>query len=495
MRTGPGGPSSRYLSATSPDGDREEDAVVVRVPAARPRVGVVLAAGRSERLSRLTRGRSKALVQLGGVPLVERAVRTLQHAGCTRVVVIVGYQGEQVGAAARLASGDVEVVHADQWEAGNGASLAAAEEAVRGEELFVVLCGDHAFSKRALDPLLDARAPAVLVDPDPDAQTWCEGTRVNVRGDRAVAFGKDLDDPAIDCGVFVLPQRVFSAQRAAAVDGDHSLAGAVTGLTRQAPLRVVPLDDRSWWQDIDTPEDLRLAKTRVRRSLGKPNDGPVSTYINRPISTRISMAIAPFRPAPDLVTMFTLLVGLWAAWSLSAGRAVVGALLAQTVSVLDGVDGETARLQDRSSERGAFLDDLCDRMVDAALVAGLWLWFWDDPGRTFRVMIILMAMVGWGAIALAIKDPVTERFEFAADERPPLLVLLGGRDARWLLVAVVCLFDQPAAAFTLAGLAYCSGGIYRLVLMHKRSKRRAPSRLPAPDGIGHGAERDLEEIG
>src|SRR5437763_16524687 len=97
------------------------------------------------------------------------------------------------------------------------------------------------------------------------------------------------------------------------------------------------------------------------------------------------MAIAPFRPAPDLLTFLTLVVGLWAAWSLSAGRAVVGALLAQTVSVFDGVDGETARLQDRASARGAFLDGLCDRLIDAALVAGLWLWSCDDPGRPLRI--------------------------------------------------------------------------------------------------------------
>src|SRR5205823_4204412 len=114
------------------------------------------------------------------------------------------------------------------------------------------------------------------------------GTRVNVRGDRAVAFSKDIDDPAIDCGVFVLPQRVFAAHRAAAAGGDQSLAGAVTRLSREAPLRVVPLGAGSWWQDIDTPDDLRIAKTRVRRSLGKTNDGPISTYVNRPISTRIS---------------------------------------------------------------------------------------------------------------------------------------------------------------------------------------------------------------
>ena len=46
------------------------------------------------------------------------------------------------------------------------------------------------------------------------------------------------------------------------------------------------------------------------------------------------------------------------------GIAVVGAMLAQASSVLDGVDGETARLQDRASERGSLLDAMCDRMVD-----------------------------------------------------------------------------------------------------------------------------------
>src|SRR5437764_3283913 len=121
MHTGPGGPA---------------------IEAALPRVGVVLAAGKSERLVRLTKGRSKALTQLGGVPLVERAVRTLFAAGLERVVVVVGYQAEEVSVAARLAGGHVEVVRADSWELGNGASLAAAGSAMAGEGTFAVLCGD-----------------------------------------------------------------------------------------------------------------------------------------------------------------------------------------------------------------------------------------------------------------------------------------------------------------------------------------------------------------
>ncbi|HEY7754930.1 MAG TPA: NTP transferase domain-containing protein, partial [Actinomycetota bacterium] len=56
----------------------------------RPRVGVVLAAGRSERLAGVTGGGSKALVRVGGRSLVERAVRGLLAEGIRHVVVVVG---------------------------------------------------------------------------------------------------------------------------------------------------------------------------------------------------------------------------------------------------------------------------------------------------------------------------------------------------------------------------------------------------------------------
>lgn len=58
----------------------------------RPWVAVVLAAGRSERLGDVTGGGSKALIRVGGLSLVDRAVRNLLAARIERVLVIVGYQ-------------------------------------------------------------------------------------------------------------------------------------------------------------------------------------------------------------------------------------------------------------------------------------------------------------------------------------------------------------------------------------------------------------------
>ena len=446
----------------------------------------MLAAGRSQRLSMLTEGRSKALVQIGGVSLVERAVRTLERAGCDRVVVVVGYQGDEVGRAARLAGGNVEVVHAPNWEDGNGASLAAAEDAVGGEPAFVVMCGDHTFSADALDPLLDAGGPAVLIDDGPSPEAWGEGMKVHVERGHATAFAKTLDERAIDCGVFVLPPAVFDAARAGAFEGDHSLAGAVTRLAASVPVWAVPLSPDSWWRDVDTPADLRAAKTLIRRSLAKDTDGPVSRYLNRPISTRITMALAPLRIPPNFLTAVILAVGVWAGWSLSASRALVGGLLTQAVSILDGVDGETARLHDRTSRFGAKLDALCDRMVDAAIIAGLWLWSWDDPSRTFRIEIILAAMIGWAILSQILYGPfdVISRFD---DELPPATALLGARDSRLVLIAGVSLFDQPVPAFLVAAFAYLSSGLHRILLVGRRGRgdadAGAPTGLSPPDQV------------
>ena len=108
-------------------------------------------------------------------------------------------------------------------------------------------------------------------------------------GDTVVAFSKELDDPAIDCGAFLLPVEVFDAQRRVAARGDGSLAGVVTELAATTPLAAVPLPSGTRWQDVDTPEDLRRVSKLLRAWLTKGADGPVSRYVNRPVSSRISM--------------------------------------------------------------------------------------------------------------------------------------------------------------------------------------------------------------
>jgi len=415
------------------------------VPSA-SRIAIVLAAGRSLRLRAVTGGGSKALVRLGGLPLVERAVRSLWAAGIEDVVVVVGYNAGPVAAVvSRLArAGPVRALMAEGWELGNGASLRAAHSVVEDEDSFVLMTADHVFSEGGLTGLMGVSAPAVLVDRHPDAETWEEGTRVRERGGSVVAIGKELDEPAVECGAFVLPAAVFDHQDEAAAAGDHSLAGAVSRLAAVRPFTIVPLPKECWWQDIDTPVDLSVARRRLRRSLVKDGDGPVSRYLNRPISTRISVAVASLRPAPDLLSALAALLGVLSGWLLFVGAGIAGGVLVHATSILDGVDGESARLQMRASPRGAMLDGVLDRIADAAILAGLGIWALDFASVETCLVLTVAATTG-AILSMATKDRAAALALPQAPERV-LGWVLGGRDGRLLLVTAFALAGLPVAA-------------------------------------------------
>lgn len=438
----------------------------------RARRAVVLAAGRSTRLSGMTGGGSKALLRVGGLSLVERAVRRLLALGMDEVVVVVGYHAGPVAALVNeIAPGRVQAVFAERWEDGNGASLAAAELHVAEEPLFVLVTADHVFGEGSVEALVGAGQPAVLVDPAPAADILEEGTRVQVEGGRAVAFSKALPGPAVDCGAFLVPPAIFDAQRRAAAAGDPSLAGAVSSLAARRGLGIVPVPPGSWWRDVDTPEDVRAVARRLRRSLIKHADGPVSRHLNRPLSTRLSMAIAPLRVHPDLLSVLAALVGFGAAALLWHGLGVAGALLTHAMSVLDGVDGETARLQERARPEGALLDGVLDRLSDAALVAGLAVWSVSEGQVSVNTALSLAVVAtALSVLSMATKDRVEALGLPPAPERT-LTFLLGGRDARLLFLVVGALIGRPA--WVLAAMILTSGVtlVARLVLVRAAARR------------------------
>jgi len=114
----------------------------------------------------------------------------------------------------------------------------------------------------------------------------------------------------------------------------------------------------------------------LRRSLGKDTDGPVSRWLNRPLSTRLSMILAPLRPAPDLVSLIAFMFGLAGAALLAVGQGLAGGFLVHASSVADGVDGEVARLQLRGGPRGALLDGVLDRVGTRPSSLGLGCGHW-----------------------------------------------------------------------------------------------------------------------
>jgi CDP-L-myo-inositol myo-inositolphosphotransferase len=409
---------------------------------------VILAAGRSTRLQTVTGGGSKALVRVGGLSLLERAVRALHVAGLDRVVVVVGYHAGPVAAVARRASPRVEVVVAEEWEEGNAASLSAAESAMSPEPSFLLVTADHLFSPGALDDLLEAGEPSVLVDPAAGPEVWEEATRVEVdEGGQVLRLGKDVDAPLVDCGAFLLDGAVFRAVRRAREAGRSSLAAALSVLPG---LRAIPIRSQMWWQDVDTSRDLDRAKAALRRSLGRPGDGPVARHLNRRLSIPLSWALAPLRPPPALLSWLALAVVVAGGALLASGLGVAGGILVQTGSVLDGVDGEVARLALRASPHGALLDGFLDRLSDAAVAGGLGVWAVSSGTRPVTALLLAVGATMGAMLSMAIKDRIIA-LELRGPSERELGWLLGGRDGRLLVVAILAVAGQPAVALAVTG--------------------------------------------
>jgi CDP-L-myo-inositol myo-inositolphosphotransferase len=414
------------------------------------RKAVILAAGRSSRMSALSKGRSKAMLELGGVSLFQRCASTLRALGLEELIVVTGHDARAVRRHARSVAGPpVRVIDAHQWRHGNGKSLEAAEPFVAGEEGFLLVTVDHVFAPASLRDLVASRTPAVLVDRSPTPAELAEGTKVVLDGDRVVALGKELASTTIDCGAFILPPEVFDAHREALRSGDASLSAAVSTLAGTRHLRAVDVPADSW-TDVDAPEDLRAARRRLRRSLGKSGDGPISRALNRPVSTRISMALARFAVSPDLVSVVVAAFGLVTALLLAGGRGLAGGIAAQAVSILDGVDGELARLRLLASRRGAMLDGILDRLVDAAVIAGLGVWASASQGVTAVIWVTAAALTG-AMLSMASKDRASLLGLPSAPERW-IGWLLGGRDGRMLVIAVSAIVGQPLAGLVVVAV-------------------------------------------
>lgn len=134
------------------------------------------------------------------------------------------------------------------------------------------------------------------------------------------------------------------------------------------------LSDDDWALAIDGPEAARRAEDRIWQDCIKPIDGPVSRHLNRHVSLAISRWLAPTRVTPNQMSAVTFAFGLAAAAAVATGGYLwflLGALLYQLSSILDGVDGELARARYEFSVTGEWVDTLSDNVKDILFYLGL----------------------------------------------------------------------------------------------------------------------------
>jgi CDP-L-myo-inositol myo-inositolphosphotransferase len=423
----------------------------------RVRKCLVIAAGRGQRLAS---DRPKPLFRLLGLPLIERAIVTAKRAGLEDFTVVTGYEGARIRKFLdRLAiRREVTVTHVvnEDWRADNGVSVLKAREAI-GDEPFALLMADHLVSPRLLSELLAApleegtvrlavdfnlRNPLVDLD---------DVTRVRTEGGRLADIGKQLDGyNAFDTGCFACSPALFEAlERARKRDADETLSGGIRVLAESGKVPVHDIGD-AFWIDVDDPGAARRAERALIERLPKLSDGPISRYLNRPLSTRITRRLVTRSVTPNQISVFCFGLSLVAAALFAAGGVValaLGGLLAQLASVVDGCDGEVARLQFKESAFGGWFDAVLDRYSDAFLLFGLTWHVFAAQGSALVLGVGFLAITGSFMVSYTADKHdglMQERFERGGGGGFRI-----GRDLRVLVIALGAVINMPFLALSL----------------------------------------------
>ena len=133
----------------------------------------------------------------------------------------------------------------------------------------------------------------------------------------------------------------------------------------------------------------------------KPSDRFVLKWIKCNLSARVTPRLTrvPWL-RPWMVTVCSMSTGMIAGAIFVAGWGFAAGLIAALSQILDGVDGQFARLTGRQSLQGAFLDSVLDRYSDGALVIGLTVYCAGLQVPLFVVGALgTLALIGSGLIS------------------------------------------------------------------------------------------------
>jgi CDP-diacylglycerol--glycerol-3-phosphate 3-phosphatidyltransferase len=119
--------------------------------------------------------------------------------------------------------------------------------------------------------------------------------------------------------------------------------------------------------------------------------GWATRYFSGPIA-RVLIAL---HISPNAITTAGFFVSVGAAYLLSEGEIVIGGIVMLAGAIMDMFDGAVARLTNKASTFGAFLDSVLDRLGEAAVLFGLLVFYVRDGNE-------VGAYLAFGTVVLSI---------------------------------------------------------------------------------------------
>ena len=413
---------------------------------------LIIAAGDGTRMQPVTRGRHKSLMSLLGLKIMERVILAAKEAGIREFVIVTGYRGHElqriIGNGSKY-DVTIEYVQNDEWVKANGLSVLKAKTKLHDN--FVLLMSDHVFDYRTLQRLIRIKLQkdecALAIDRAlGSVLDVADTTKVVARSGRVHTIGKHLEKfNAYDTGMFLCSPVIFEVLEQTTRKGKNSLTNGMNVLVKNAKLRTFDIKG-NFWSDCDTYADIKFAEKKLLQNLSKPADGFVSKKFNRKVSAFITSFLIKTPITPNMISVFIPAFAILTFFILSRGTQmsfILGGILIQFLSIIDGCDGEISRLKFQKSVFGAWLDPILDRYVDMFLIAGMAYGYWNATGNDLILLMAVMVI-----FADVLQDYMSAKFFMITGKKlRSSLDFPFKRDLRMLVLAIGAVTGQILVSF------------------------------------------------
>ncbi len=226
---------------------------------------VIIAAGRGSRISSISKGLPKILIEVFNKTLLEHLIQNSITVGISDIVIVTGHNSDIIHDFISNNKFDIniELAYNDDWNLPNGISVLASKNNIPQNHDFMISMSDHFYNDDLLLKIKNSDLTNITVNVGADYKTDAihdpdDAMKLIIdRNSNLVSqMSKDLlKYNAVDCGIFKCKYEFFSILQEAKDSGKYSLSDACNILINNHSLGGVNIED-SIWIDIDTPEAL-----------------------------------------------------------------------------------------------------------------------------------------------------------------------------------------------------------------------------------------------
>lgn len=237
---------------------------------------IILAAGMGKRLGEYTKNNTKCMVPVNGVPLIDRVLNQLSSLKLSRVVIVVGYEGQKlIDHIGNEYNGlKIEYIFNSIYDKTNNIySLALAKDKMQEDDT-LLLESDLIFDDRLFSLVVDNPCPNLALVAKYEA--WMDGTMVQIDDERNIvnfvpkeAFRHEQADSYYKTVNIYKLSKEFSANRYVpfleaymkAIGNNEYYENVLRILSFLdcKNLKALPITDEKWYE-IDDKQDLDIAE-------------------------------------------------------------------------------------------------------------------------------------------------------------------------------------------------------------------------------------------